>query len=362
MAREKAAAERAYRLIHCPDSPNALSPYRLVDREENEVLEANEFLDAQATRGLSVRSLRAYGYSLLDFWKWHSQKRQELVQLTEADLLEYIRFQHRKEKSRRPPAPTYINHRLTVVRLVYRFHTGREISSGRGTLRTRSLPFHHGAASERGYLHPCRPRGRPLRVREPHRVVVPLSPEEVRAFLESFKSLRDLAIAGLMLLCGLRSREVIELRLEDLSLQEGKAHVHGKGNRDRVLPLPAQVCSLLRGYFEVERPSTTAGEIFVSLKGQARGHPMTPSGLRSLFRHHRRSSRVLKANPHRFRHTFGADMVRAGMSLPALMKLMGHGHIQTTMLYVELSPREVFEEFQRVVQKLPQSLLRPSLE
>ena len=49
---------------------------------------------------------------------------------------------------------------------------------------------------------------------------------------------------------------------------------------------------------------------------------MTPSGLRSLFRHHRRSSRVLKANPHRFRHTFGADMVRAGMSLPALMKLM----------------------------------------
>ena len=89
---------------------------------------------------------------------------------------------------------------------------------------------------------------------------------------------------------------------------------------------------------------------------------MTPSGLRSLFRHHRCSSRVPKANPHRFRHTFGADMVRAGISLPALMKLMGHGHIQTTMLYVELSPREVFEEFQRVVQKLPRSPLRPSLE
>ena len=38
------------------------------------------------------------------------------------------------------------------------------------------------------------------------------------------------------------------------------------------------------------------------------------------------------------RHTFGRDMVRAGLSLPALMQLMGHAQIRTTMLYVELSP------------------------
>jgi integrase len=193
-------------------------------------------------------------------------------------------------------------------------------------------------------------------------VVVPLSAEEVHAFLETFKSSRDLGIIGLMLLCGLRSREVIELKLQDLSLTENQIRVCGKGNRDRILPLPPQVCWLLRSYLEVERPPTTTSELLVSLKGKTRGLPMTPSGLRSLFRHHRRSSSVSKANPHRFRHTFGADMARAGISLPALMKLMGHANIQTTMLYVELSPRDVFEEFQRVIRKLPNSRFRKNLE
>jgi integrase/recombinase XerD len=81
---------------------------------------------------------------------------------------------------------------------------------------------------------------------------------------------------------------------------------------------------------------------------------MTPAGLRSLFRHHRRRSRVPQANPHRFRHTFGADMVRAGISLPALQHLMGHSQIQTTMLYVQLAPQDVWREYARAVAKRTQ--------
>ena len=66
---------------------------------------------------------------------------------------------------------------------------------------------------------------------------------------------------------------------------------------------------------------------------------MTPAGLRSLFRHHRQTTGVTLANPHRFRHTFASDMVRAGISLPALMQLMGHAHIQTTLVYVNSLPK-----------------------
>lgn len=352
------AAEQPYKLVYRPESSGGLSPYRLLDRQEKEVHDVNEFLDAQATRGLSVRSLRAYGYSLLSFWKWHSQGPRDLARLTEADLLEYIRFQHRQNDSSRPVAPTSINHRLTVVRLLYRFHTGSELPSGRRVLGTRLVPFHRAPSAERGYLYPSRPRTPGLRVREPRRVVVPLSTQEVGAFLESFQSWRDLGIVGLMLLCGLRSRETIELRVQDLSLAENQIRIRGKGNRDRVLPLPRQLCALLRSYLEVERPSTTAPELFVSLKGKSRGHPMTPAGLRSLFRHHRRSASVPKGNPHRFRHTFGSDMARAGISLPALMKLMGHANIQTTMLYVELSAKDVFEEFQRVLERIQKSPFR----
>ena len=61
--------------------------------------------------------------------------------------------------------------------------------------------------------------------------------------------------------------------------------------------------------------------------------------------HYRRE----EANPHRFRHTFASDMVRAGVSLPALMQLMGHAHIQTTMVYVEVTPLEVYQQYAKAV-------------
>ena len=77
---------------------------------------------------------------------------------------------------------------------------------------------------------------------------------------------------------------------------------------------------------------------------------MTVAGLRSLFRHHRLCSEVRRANPHRFRHTFASDMVRCGISLPALQQLMGHAHIYTTMIYVQLAPQDVWREYARAVQ------------
>jgi site-specific recombinase XerD len=79
---------------------------------------------------------------------------------------------------------------------------------------------------------------------------------------------------------------------------------------------------------------------------------LTPAGLRSLFRHHRQTTSVTQANPHRFRHTFASDMVRAGISLPALMQLMGHAQIQTTMIYLQLTPQDVWEQYARAVARL----------
>ena len=97
------------------------------------------------------------------------------------------------------------------------------------------------------------------------------------------------------------------------------------------------------------RPDPCSAALFVVLKGPARGQRMTPAGLRSLFRHHRRTTGIQLANPHRFRHTFASDMVRAGMSLPALMQLMGHADIQTTLHYVQVSPQDVYLEYARAV-------------
>jgi hypothetical protein len=52
------------------------------------------------------------------------------------------------------------------------------------------------------------------------------------------------------------------------------------------------------------------------------------------------------------RHTFATDMIRAGISLPALMHLMGHAQIQTTMVYVRITPQDVYQQYIRAVAQL----------
>jgi integrase/recombinase XerD len=178
-----------------------------------------------------------------------------------------------------------------------------------------------------------------------------LSVEQVHRFWSSFRTARDLAVVGLLLLNGLRSCEVLELKLEDLRLSEAQLRVRGKGSKVRVMPLPPETIRLLDSYLKTERPLTNAAQVFVSLQGKARGKPMTKAGWRSLFRHHRTVTTIQKANPHRFRHTFGSDMIRAGVSLPALQRLMGHANIETTLLYIQISPQDVYEEYARAVAK-----------
>jgi integrase len=113
--------------------------------------------------------------------------------------------------------------------------------------------------------------------------------------------------------------------------------------------LAPETLQLLDHYLLLERPAHCGAPLFVNLKGPSRGGRITTAGLRSLFRHHRKLTQVPKANPHRFRHTFALDMVRAGISLPALMKLMGHANIQTTLEYVHLSSQDVYQEYTRAV-------------
>ena len=131
---------------------------------------------------------------------------------------------------------------------------------------------------------------------------MPLSIDEVARFWSSYRTSRDLAIVGLMLLHGLRSCEVLALNCEDVQIPDSQIRVLGKGKRIRVLPLTSESVELLDQYLCLERPPHCGQALFVCLKGRARGKRMTPAGLRSLFRHHRQTTGVMKANPHRFRH------------------------------------------------------------
>jgi site-specific recombinase XerD len=116
---------------------------------------------------------------------------------------------------------------------------------------------------------------------------------------------------GSMLLDGLRSCEVQALQLAGLQPAEAQMRVRGKGNPPRCLPLPQEIRDVREKWLHLERPPANSAALFVCLNGRHRGLPLTPAGLRTLFRHHRRTAQIPEANPYRFRHTFGADMAAA---------------------------------------------------
>jgi integrase len=334
-----------FRVIDLQCSQNGQCPVRIVEQATGrEVGWVNRYLDREYVRRLADRSLRLYAHNLLHFVRWWASLHQSgdvsERDLTESTLLEYLRYQSGLQPR---PSGSTINARIAVAdRALRNEFPDAPCQTGRG--------FHQA------YLH-RRPMGlaRPrwaisrLRVKESKRSIVPLSIDEVARFWSSFRTTRDLAIIGLMLLQGLRSAEVLSLNAEDVLLAEAQLRVRGKGSKLRFLPLAPETIQLLDHYVRLERPDPCSSALFVSLKGRARGQRMTPAGLRSLFRHHRRTTGIQLANPHRFRHTFASDMVRAGISLPALMRLMGHSDIQTTLLYVRVTPQDVYREYARAV-------------
>jgi site-specific recombinase XerD len=347
-----------FRTIHRTDLAASQSPFRVVDEEGKELEWINHFLDRQCLCGLAPLSLRAYALALLHFLRWWSQRpgvdvtRFSAEQFTESTLIDYVRAQVDQQPKL---AAETINTRSSLLRRLFQFYFHQDLPHA--PYRLQRIWFRR---SPLGYGRGRQATAADLKLKVPQRVIVPLEPEQVQCFWSSFRTARDLAIVALMLLNGLRSREVLGLKLEDLLFSQALLRVRGKGGRVRLLPLPPETIRILHSWLHSERPLTNACEVFVSVKGKARGRPMTPAGLRSLFRHHRNQSGVPQANPHRFRHTFGHDMICAGLSLPALMRLMGHAHIQTTLFYVQLTPQDVFAEYARAVERLATSdRLRP---
>jgi integrase len=70
------------------------------------------------------------------------------------------------------------------------------------------------------------------------------------------------------------------------------------------VPLDSDVAGLIQAYLLAERPETDAAELFVVAKGPTRGRPLTPAGLRRVFRYHRERAGVPAGHPHALRHSF----------------------------------------------------------
>jgi len=289
--------------------------------------QARRFLQTVDLRGLAPRTLRTYAYDLLAIYRWLDQTGRDPARLDEQDLLEFIRFQ----RDRKPrPAATTINRRAcTLERFV-------------ACLQGRRLDLWPGAGPQR------RRRRRTLpRVKEPRKTIRPLTHAELVGFIDGLKTLRDRCIVALMWACGLRAAEVLALRVCDVRFDQLCLWINGKGDKQRSVPMPEELARLLERYIQNERPAHSATALFVVLKGPGRARPLSYAGLRRIFRYHRRISGIPQANPHRFRHTFAANMAKNGVTLPVLMRLLGHNWAKTTLRYIHLDDREVREQYRR---------------
>src|SRR5207248_2574422 len=273
-------------VIYQQSCHNAQSPVRVVEQTTGRgVGWINRYLDREYVRCLANTTLRVCAYNLLHFVRWwesvHLTGDFREGDLTESTLLDYVKFQSSQQPR---PSPSTINDRVAVA------DAPCQIARG----------FHQAFLRRRpmGLGRPRIAMSR-LRVKVPKRNIVPLSVDEVARFWSSFRTSRDLAIVGLMLLQGLRSAEVLALNRDDALLSEAQLRVPGKGNKFRFLPLAPETVQLLNHYLRLERPNPCSAALFVSLKGRARGTRMTAAGLRSLFRYHRQATGIQLANPHR---------------------------------------------------------------
>lgn len=329
------------------------STYQLFGCESKFAKSFLSFQNSNRIRGLSSATLRAYGYDLLHLVRWLESSKIRFRSLNQASLLDWVSVQ-RKEDAK----PKSINRRLAVCHIFYRFCFDCEIKRVAGSTlpATMSMRRYDEIGLPISHLR----HAAQLKVKVPRKLIETIEPDDVGRFMESFSRYRDLAILLLMLLCGLRSGEVLGLRIIDINFHDRTLRIRGKGGKERMMPMLETVSSALRRYLHYERPKPLKESlVFVVLQGDGRGQPMTAAGVRSLFRARRRSTGLTAANPHKFRHCFGTEMARAGVPLPVLKNMMGHSNIKITLQYIQLSMADISSEYNRAANQIKSRYEKP---
>ena len=191
-------------------------------------------------------------------------------------------------------------------------------------------------------------RGLPL-VRGVRRLPRILDAFEIDALMGALRTERDRAMTQAMVLGGLRRCEVLGLRLGDLKLGEWRVLIReGKGGHERLVPLSPTFFATVARYMDHERPAeTTSDALFVALKGERRGHPLSVPGLDQIVRAARQRAGLSHGTCHELRHTCFTRLREAGMAIEAIQAQAGHRSITSTRVYLHLSVDWLADEYRR---------------
>jgi integrase/recombinase XerD len=133
--------------------------------------------------------------------------------------------------------------------------------------------------------------------------------------------------------CGLRVSELCRLRVKDIDGERQLLLVKGKGNKDRLVPLPATVLKQLRYYWQRYRPTDI---LFYSERGD---FPLSISAAQRLYYRVKKAQGIdKKGGIHGLRHAFATHQLEAGLPIHLLQRWLGHSDIHTTMRYIHWVP------------------------
>jgi integrase/recombinase XerD len=277
-------------------------------------------------RGLSRNTLEAYRSDLQQFGEFLGRAGVDPLTVDVSLLSDFVSELAEGREERRPAAAATLQRKIACLRSFYR-HMRRE-----GLLD----------ADPTADLRPPRSRARLPRV---------LSRDQVNSLLDQPKgsgnaALRDRALLETMYACGLRASEAIALQLGEIDLEAGVLIAHGKGSKERIVPVGSKALETLRTYLEKARPKLVGlrdeAHIFVNLRGQA----LSRQGLYKIVQRHARAAGLdSRMSPHTLRHTFATHLLAGGCDLRSLQEMLGHADIGTTQIYTHLSSERLREVY-----------------
>ncbi|MBC6713994.1 tyrosine recombinase [Treponema sp. Marseille-Q3903] len=172
-----------------------------------------------------------------------------------------------------------------------------------------------------------------------------LTVEQIEALLDSIdvKTLsgkRDDALFELIYSCGLRISEACTLLIANVHLEERFILVHGKGDKERIVPFGQRAYEKIVIYIDEVRPKLTRGrnvpELFVNYKGKA----ISRKGVWKRFKELEKMSGI-SAKVHTLRHSFATHLLSGGADLRSVQELLGHSDLSTTTIYTHVTDNQL---------------------
>lgn len=178
-----------------------------------------------------------------------------------------------------------------------------------------------------------------------------LSIEQVDSLLDSIDKTslsgkRDDALFELVYSCGLRISEVCTLKLANLHLEERLILVHGKGDKERLVPFGDRAYEKILVYLNEVRPELVKGRNVAELFVNYRGEPISRKGVWKRFKELEALSGV-EAKVHTLRHSFATHLLQGGADLRSVQELLGHSDLSTTTIYTHVTDKQLEEAHEK---------------